>query len=125
LAEGKILSALEEDSLAYVQMWLQDPNAHIEDTDPAKGATAVMVCARNGSVKCMQLLIDAGCNVNATMAGGGGASALYVATQQGHRECVELLLRAGANVNAARDTGATPLYIATQQKRLDCISLVH
>ena len=44
--------------------------AHLEDTEPGKGQTALVFAARAGASKCLQMLADGGANVDATMAAG-------------------------------------------------------
>ena len=69
-AGGTMLEALEKDDTSNVTAWLMDTSTHLEDTEPAKQQTSLILCARFGSVKCMQLLIQAGANPNATMMAG-------------------------------------------------------
>ena len=120
--------SMSNDDTNAIQRWLEDPTTHIEDAEKTKKQTELIWCARKGSHQCLQLLLDAGANVNATMV--AGATATYVgtldssfcqldflsaATQENQERCVVLMVKYKADVTQGRsDTGATPLYCATQ-----------
>jgi ankyrin repeat protein len=122
LGEGSIMSSLEADSTSEVTQWVLDSNTHIDDTEPGKQQTALILCARHGSSRCLQLLIQAGANLNATMK--AGATALYLATQMGQTRCVQLLLHAGAHTDIPATTGATALHVSAQKGLKDVMSLL-
>ena len=111
--DGRMLRALKSDDTTAVSSWLLDTNTHLEDTEPTKQQTALILCARHGSVKCMQMLLQAGANPNATMM--AGATAVYLAAQAGFANCVQLLIRGGANVDVPTSAGATALHVAAQK----------
>jgi hypothetical protein len=74
------MNSMSNDDTAALQKWLEDPTTHIEDGERGKQQTALIWCARKGSHECLQLLLDAGADLDATMI--AGATATYVATQQ-------------------------------------------
>jgi hypothetical protein len=57
---------------------------------------ALIMAAQNGHGKCLELLLNAGCDVNAL--DDEGASALTCAVQNEHIDCVRTLVRCGADV---------------------------
>ena len=70
------------------------------------------MASQEGHKDCVQLLLQAGANVNApiTVGFGGlqnhiGGTPLMIVSQQGHTECVQLLLQAEAQVNASAING--------------------
>jgi ankyrin repeat protein len=80
---------------------------------PSNGAnefTPLLFAARVGDLASVQLLLDAGANVNDTAA--DGVSALVLATLRGHVDVATLLLENGADPNAA-GAGYTALHWAS------------
>ena len=65
----------------------------------------VMVAAMKGRNECLELLIDAGADVNGTSY--IGDTALILASFHGHENCVATLIRRGADVNAANANSQT------------------
>ena len=117
-----LIEAISQDDDDALGKYLDRSKSHADDYEQSKGQTALILAARSGSGKCMQLCIDRGANPNVRMA--MNATALYIATQQGFKGCMRLLLQAGANPNIARDGGVAPLYIAAQKNRQDCVELL-
>ena len=73
-----------------------------------EGVTPLMHAATLGDARMVQLLLDAGADVN--LSSGAGATALMRAA--GDQEKARLLLASGAEVNARSEMGRTPLLIA-------------
>ena len=65
---------------------------------------------RRGDTAAVQVLIEAGADVNAE--DNYGQTALIVATALGHTDAVRALIEAGADVNARSKQGATALMVA-------------
>lgn len=87
------------------------------DINSAKNAfklTPLYIAARDGNLRAVDALINAGADVNYVCR--NGATALFVACENGHLEAVKYLIAAGADVNAACNNGATPLSIAILRK---------
>jgi len=95
---------------------------HVDDTELGSGQTALIYCARYGSCHCLQLLIDAGADLNAS--NDMGATAIYIGTQEGHAAAVSLLVQAAANLNARLWNGATALHIAARSGNHECAQIL-
>ena len=92
-----------------------DVNARSGAAAPVSGVTSLMYCAWRGSLAELQLLIDAGADVNA--ADSVGDTALMSAAQRGHAGMVRALLAAGASPNAQDKRGWTALMGACVSKK--------
>ena len=118
----EVVSAVQTENLAVLQDWLSKPGASLEETEPEKHQTALIIAARAGKVHSLELLLHMSANPNTRMS--GGATAVYVAAQEGRQRCVQLLVRHGANVEVRTSTGSFPLFIAARQDRRDCVNLL-
>ena len=67
------------------------------------GATPIIWASRQGKSDAVQILIDAGADVNA--AAGSGWTALYAAALNGHEDIVALLVNSGASVKVTMGLG--------------------
>lgn len=81
-----------------------DPNIETDD-----GITPLFSAVAAGSVPCVELLIQAGANVNVTA---GGATPLHVAADNGNPELIKCLIKAGADVNVTDEDGLKPIQVA-------------
>ena len=81
------------------------------DPDMARfdGATAIALACQNGHEGVVRALIDAECDIEATVT---GFTPLFVAASFNFPRIVETLVRAGADIHARSKTGATPLHAA-------------
>jgi len=75
-----------------------------------KGVPPIHFAVRNMNSDCVELLIKAGCNVNAI--DGEGSTALHYASRLGSEQIVNLLVEAEAEVNKKDAYGRTPLHWA-------------
>ena len=75
-----------------------------------------------GHVECMELLIEAGADVN--IADMTNETALYLATYHGNAEGLKLLVLAGAEVNHINKDNDTPLLTASKRNRCKCIRIL-
>ncbi|XP_047070526.1 ankyrin repeat, PH and SEC7 domain containing protein secG-like isoform X2 [Lolium rigidum] len=73
------------------------------------------------SVKCMELLIKAGADVNA---GRPVTTPLLVAASYGFASCIKCLLEAGADTNIPDEFGRTAAEIASVQGWMDCVEIL-
>ena len=85
---------------------------------PRGGSTALLFAARSGDVESTRLLLDAGADVNDTMA--DEASALVIAAHSGQGRAASLLLDRGADPNASA-VGYTALHAAVLRSDLDLV----
>ena len=74
------------------------------------GMTALLLAARNGHKTSVEVLLDAGADIN-QVADGSKTSPLLIATMNGHFDLAKFLLDHGADPNlAAEPSNVTPLY---------------
>ena len=81
-----------------------------------------MKAARKGYSRCLELLLDAGANVNRQ--DWLGDTSLELAAGSGHDRCVELLLKAGADVNKRDGEGYTALMEAAYAAHCSTVKLL-
>ena len=70
---------------------------------------------RGNSVEIVQMLLDAGCDVNHQVDGNGWTALNSVVLSGGKASIVEVLFRSGANPNIANEYGDTPCHIACSE----------
>ncbi len=75
------------------------------------GLTALLYATREGHAEAVDVLLDAGADINQVSAG-DHTSPLLIATLNGHFDLAMHLLHRGADPNIASDAGATPLHAA-------------
>ena len=73
------------------------------------GMTPLLFAVRQGSMEAVQVLLDAGADLN-QVSGGDKTSPLVLAIANGHFDIALHLLAKGANPNLASDNGVAPLY---------------
>uniref|UniRef100_A0A7N0ZRT0 Serine/threonine-protein kinase BSK1-like TPR repeats domain-containing protein n=1 Tax=Kalanchoe fedtschenkoi TaxID=63787 RepID=A0A7N0ZRT0_KALFE len=81
-----------------------NPNAETDDN-----ITPLLSAVAAGSLACVELLIEAGANVNVIA---GGATPLHIAADNGNLEIINCLVKAGADPNIADEEGETPIHVA-------------
>ncbi len=86
------------------------------------GSTPLLVAAEVGSLKIVQVLLEAGANVKATCKSGN--TALHLAARNGNAEICELLIKHGARVNAYNLSYETPTCLAALAKHLDVAAIL-
>ena len=84
---------------------------------PAGGLTALVFASRQGDIESVQVLLDAGADVNQTTE--YGWTPLLAAVQNRYYGLARLLLERGADPNIANRGGWTPLYIATDNRNIE------
>ena len=96
---------IREHNLATLRALIKEHGTSVTDS---WRQTPLMLAAAFGSLETMQILIDAGADVNAANA--AGVTALHLSA--GDLQRVVLLVGKGANVHARSQIGRTPLLIA-------------
>ena len=89
-------------------------------TNPADGATALHLAARDGRAPLVKLLIERGASVNATST----LDQTPLHKSAGHRAVMEQLLQAGADVSARDARHRTPLHWAAYDPSANLIPLL-
>ena len=87
-----------------------------------RGEPVIVGAASNGNLEVMDLLIDAGADVN--IRSSYGITALIGASCFGHDDCVQSLCRAGADVNATGRHNSTALIAAAVRGKSTCMKLL-
>jgi len=85
--------------------------------------TGLIIAAERGHAECLQVLIDAGANLN-YISEESCHTALVCATDKGHKECLRILLNAGANPNYRLKGGLTPLMYAASNNDIASLLLL-
>ena len=107
LSSLELHQAVGRGDLATVQALLAN-GADVDERD--NGETALIVAAHTRREDIVQVLLDAGSNVNAENR--SGHTALMAAASRGSPEIAQLLLAAGADVNGKDDQGNSALIWA-------------
>ncbi|OWM82049.1 hypothetical protein CDL15_Pgr001623 [Punica granatum] len=81
-----------------------NPNAETDD-----GITPLLSSVAASSLPCLELLLQAGANVNIIA---GGATPLHIAADNGNLEIINCLLQAGGDPNIADEEGVKPILVA-------------
>lgn len=96
----------------------------VNETDNL-GGTALMAAAKFGHEGKVQVLLEAGADVNLAMSkkvsSTRGRTALLYAVSEGQKNVSKLLVEAGANVNAETTWGESPLYEATRRGEVEMV----
>lgn len=93
---------------------LIDAGTDVNQESILNNATPLFRAAEYGLTDIVEILLDAGAQINQGLVGENETSPIFVAAQQGNIEVVDLLIARGANVNKARRfNGATPIHIAS------------
>lgn len=95
--------------------------APVQVWDSNHRATPLHCAASVGNLTSLRLLLKAGADVNAGLA---GRSALHYAVQSTAIDCVRELLKAGANPNTPQVYTETPLHVAAAIGSAACIRLL-
>ena len=73
------------------------------------GLSALQCAVSNGNSEIINLLLQAGCHVNAV--GAHGRTALYSAAENGRLDVLQILIDGGAKINVQDDYGEMGLFV--------------
>uniref|UniRef100_A0A0E0KXG6 Serine/threonine-protein kinase BSK1-like TPR repeats domain-containing protein n=1 Tax=Oryza punctata TaxID=4537 RepID=A0A0E0KXG6_ORYPU len=92
------------------------PNTETDD-----GITSLLSAVAAGSLPCLEILIQAGADLNIRA---GGATPLHIAADGGNVEIVNCLLKAGSDPNACDDDGLKPIQVAALRNNREVVELL-
>lgn len=120
-------TAAGKGSLQVLEHLLQVRKAQDGDAWPAAlvaGAesTAIHFAAQEGHVECVQALLDAGCNVNATI--GSGDTPLHLAASGGHSQATKFLIEKGASLTAKNSDGILPIHTSASHNSSETLKVL-
>ena len=95
--------------------------AQVQIWDSHHRATPLHCAASSGNLTSLRLLLKAGADINAGLA---GRSALHYAVQSNAVDCVRELLKAGACPNTPQVYTETPLHVAAAMGSAVCVRLL-
>jgi len=81
------------------------------DTKDKKGVPLLSICARNGSLNTLKLLLDSGAQVN-LVSEDRGSTALFDGAMKKHAPLVKALIEAGADTNIRDKDGQSALVVS-------------
>lgn len=88
----------------------------------SSGVTALHEAAYEGKLKCVEVLVQCGADVDCVDR--EGWTPLHAAVCGGKRKCAAALVARGANLRARNDDGLTPFAIAMQQRDKEMIKIL-
>jgi len=87
------------------------------------GVTPLWIASEYGHIEVVELLLEAGSDVNAARRT-DGVTSLMISSQKGHIEVVKLILEAGGDVNTTERDGRTSLWSASTAGHTDVVKLL-
>jgi ankyrin repeat protein len=113
----------ESDKSEELTALLQDhPEVDVNLYRDTKGYTALHGAAYRGNVRCMQVLIGHGADVEARTL--DGSTPIMIASEMGRLECLKVLIEARADVHAKNSFRRQAMYYASYKGRAECLKLL-
>ena len=109
-SDSFFVAARENDADTLKQLLEQDDIDLNAKSVAAQGSTALHLAASFGSLDALEVLVDAGANLESQV---NGARPLHLAAFKNENSIVERLLEAGADANAEQEDGSTALLEAS------------
>ncbi|VFQ64396.1 unnamed protein product [Cuscuta campestris] len=106
----------QEDSVKLLLEQNANPNAESDD-----GVTPLLGAVAAGSLRCVELLVNAGANANISA---GGSTPLHIAAYNGSPDMVKTLLEAGGDPNAVDEEGLKPIQVAAGVGNREAVALL-
>ncbi|XP_052192696.1 uncharacterized protein LOC127801521 isoform X2 [Diospyros lotus] len=106
----------QQDAVKVLLEHNADPNAETDDN-----ITPLLSSVAAGSLACLELLIQAGANVNITA---GGATPLHIAADHGSPELINSLLKAKADPNVTDEDGLKPVQVAAARGNRKAVEML-
>ncbi|XP_014787114.1 putative ankyrin repeat protein RF_0381 [Octopus bimaculoides] len=109
----KITEKIKQGDIHYIKTFLKENPDKINQTN-SWGLTYLMVACQQGNTDLINLLIDAGAELD--MSDKGGNAALHYAVTNHQRDAVALMISRRANVNSQNFRGNSPLHRVVKEK---------
>jgi ankyrin repeat protein len=93
------------------------------DARDGKGRTALIDAANRGLTEAVQILLDAGADIEAKTKL-DGTTALMLAAHDNHLDIVQMLLNRNANINARNGNGESALMLASARGWVDVVRIL-
>ncbi|KAK2987569.1 hypothetical protein RJ640_012339, partial [Escallonia rubra] len=106
----------QEDAVRLLLEHHANPNTETDDN-----ITPLLSAVAAGSLACLELLIQAGANVNVSA---GGATPLHIAADNGSPEILNCLLKAGADPNVTDEDGLKPIQVAAARGNRQAVEIL-
>lgn len=109
-------------NLEQLEALLEKEGADINIKSHPCGLTALMIGARAGHIEVVEILIDAGADID--LQNQRGRTALMFASSRGHLDILKLLVSKGADINLKDQQGNTALIHAQHRRFKEIIDFL-
>ncbi|XP_072556026.1 uncharacterized protein ankrd24 isoform X1 [Paramormyrops kingsleyae] len=120
-SDERLLQAVEQNDLEKVAALLVKKGLCASKLD-GEGKSAFHVCAAQGRLDCLEIILSHNVDVIATDS--AGSNALHLAAKNGHSECVKRLLQERVSVDSTDCFGRTALHHAVVCGCLSCTEIL-
>ena len=115
-----MLATLHREIKCIYVLLINGADVEIKDD---RGETVLMIAAQEGYTDGLQILLNAGAEVN-NVSNKNGHTALMQAAQCGETGCLRILLRSGADINLRCNLSLTALMYAAMEGNAGCVELL-